>query len=78
MRAWIGRVVRKNLELVSVVPVQSLLRAEPHETVVVLKDGIDDRLRQTILGRDVVEMDVFLVSGSRMSREAHENQGQGE
>jgi len=45
----------EHLEPVAVKPIQSVLRSHPDESLTVLEDGIDRRLRQSILERQVLE-----------------------
>jgi hypothetical protein len=53
--AGIARVVPVDDEGVAVVAVEALLRAEPEETNTILEDGLDRRLRQSLLDGDAGE-----------------------
>jgi hypothetical protein len=45
------RIVTDDREMISVVPVEAVLGREPHESLVVLRDRVDDRLGETRIDR---------------------------
>lgn len=47
--AWIGRMVFKNGELVTIITIQTVHSAKPHESLAVLQDAGYGGLGQTIL-----------------------------
>jgi len=51
-------IVPVDLELISIVPIQPILRAEPHEAPVVLFDATDRALGQTIFQPETPELDL--------------------
>ena len=52
----VRRVVPEDAEPGAVIPVQSVLRAEPHETAAVLDDCVDGILRQPLAGVHALEI----------------------
>ena len=55
------RVMREHLEFVSVVPIQTILSSEPHESLIVLYDFINLGLGKSLSGRQSGESDIVAV-----------------
>jgi hypothetical protein len=51
-------VALKNIECITVIFVQPVLRTYPDESFLILNDGIDRTLREPLVDGDVVEFDV--------------------
>ena len=55
------RVMREHLEFVSVVPIQTILSSEPHESLIVLYDLSNLGLGEPLSGRQSGESDIVAI-----------------
>ena len=58
----------EDCDVVAVIQVQPILRAEPEQTAVVLQDGVDRLLRETVLDQQVAESYVQPQDNSRSTK----------